>query len=49
VGSPALRSGVLVSGAALTSLGALALGAGLWLWTRNDTRVHPDPMRGFVF
>jgi hypothetical protein len=49
VGTPAVRTGVLVSGAALTSLGALALGAGLWLWAANDTRVHPDPIRGITF
>jgi hypothetical protein len=49
VGTPAVRSGVMVSGAALTGLGALALGAGLWLWAQNDTKVHPDPMRGIVF
>jgi hypothetical protein len=37
VGSPALRSGVLVSGIAVTALSAFVLGAGLWLWTHNDT------------
>jgi hypothetical protein len=49
VGSPALRSGVLVSGIAVTALSAFVLGAGLWLWTHNDTKVHPDPMRGIAF
>jgi hypothetical protein len=49
VGSPGLRSGVLVSGIALTTLSSFVLGAGLWLWSHNDTRVHPDPMRGIAF
>jgi hypothetical protein len=49
VGSSGVRTGILVSGAALTSLSALVLGAGLWLWAQNDTKVHPDPMRGIVF
>lgn len=49
VGSPTLRSGILVSGIALTTVSAFVLGAGLWLWTHNDTKVHPDPMRGIVF
>jgi hypothetical protein len=49
IGSPALRSGVLVSGIAVTALSAFVLGAGLWLWTHNDTKVHPDPMRGIAF
>jgi hypothetical protein len=49
VGSPGVRSGILVSGIALTTLSAFVLGAGLWLWSHNDTRVHPDPMRGIAF
>jgi hypothetical protein len=50
VGSPGLRTGILASGVALTTLSAFVLGAGLWLWSHNDTKVHPDPMtRGFVF
>jgi hypothetical protein len=49
VGTPGVRSGILVSGAALTSLSAFVLGAGLWLWAQNDTKVHPDPMRGIAF
>ncbi len=49
VGSPALRSGVLVSGIAVTTLSAFVLGAGLWLWARSDTKLRPDPARGFVF
>jgi hypothetical protein len=49
VGSPGVRSGIVAGGAALTGLGVLALGAGLWLWASNDTRVFPDPTRGIVF
>lgn len=49
IGSPALRTGVLASGIAVTALGACVLGAGLWLWSKNDTKVFPDPSRGFTF
>jgi hypothetical protein len=49
VGSPAIRTGVLASGVAVTTLGALVFGTGLWLWTHNETTVHPNQMRGFVF
>jgi len=49
IGTPTVRSGVLISGIALTALSAFVLGAGIWLWTHNDTRVTPDPMRGIAF
>jgi hypothetical protein len=49
IGSPALRSGVLVSGIALTTLSAFVLGAGLWLWTHNDTKVHHDTVGTVTF
>jgi hypothetical protein len=44
VGTPALRTGVLAGGVGLVGLGALALGAGLWLWLHNDTSVRFDAM-----
>ena len=42
VGTPALRTGVLAGGVGLVGLGALAFGAGLWLWLHNDTSVRVD-------
>jgi hypothetical protein len=49
VGTPAVRSGVLVSGIAVTTLGALVFGAGLWLWNHNETTLRASQGRGFVF
>ena len=49
IGSSTLRTGVLASGAAVTTLSALVLGAGIWLWSKNDTRIHPDGAGGFAF
>ena len=49
VGSPEVRTGVLAGGIAVTALGALAFGAGLWLWAHNETTVHSPQLRGFEF
>jgi hypothetical protein len=49
VGSPTLRTTVLASGVAVTTLSAFVLGAGLWLWSRNATHVQQDPLRGIAF
>ena len=40
VGSPTLRTGVLVAGTALLSVGAVALVSGLWVWMHNGTTVR---------
>lgn len=39
VGSPSLRTGVLAGGVGLVGAGVLAVGAGLWMWLHNGTRV----------
>ena len=49
VGTSGVRTGVLVSGIAVTALSAVVFGAGLWLWNHNETTMRPNPARGFTF
>ncbi len=46
VGSKEFRSGILVGGASLAGLGAMALVSGLWLFFQNDTTVRADLTSG---
>lgn len=42
VGSPTFRTGLLASGVTVLSLGAIAVGAGIYLWASNGTTIHPE-------
>ena len=41
-GSQGLHVGVLSGGAAVASVGVIALVSGIWLWMRNDTTLRED-------
>ncbi|MGH7281804.1 MAG: hypothetical protein ACRELY_09800 [Polyangiaceae bacterium] len=41
VGSGTFRTGLLAGGVSVLSLGAIAVGAGIFLWATNGTTIHP--------
>lgn len=41
VGSSVFRTGMLAGGVSVLSLGAIAVGAGIFLWATNGTTIHP--------
>jgi hypothetical protein len=42
VGSGTFRTGLLAGGVSVLSLGALAVGAGIFLWATNGTTIRPE-------
>jgi hypothetical protein len=42
VGSPSFRTGLLAGGVTVLSLGAIAVGTGIFLWANNGTSIQPE-------